>query len=123
MMAPMTPHMATENVSSSVKPARVAQRTANQIPMSVPTAVKKPCQVICSGNPNPSQRKSVGSILIGMPPSSAMGASSSGRDNSIVGLFDWLGRKRQKAPPSPLVWSVRREASEVVVEDGRGGVF
>jgi hypothetical protein len=40
-----------------------------------------------------------------------------------VGLFDWLSRKRQKTPPQPLVWSARREGSEVVVEDGRGGVF
>ena len=62
MMAPMTPHIATEKVSSSVKPALVAQRTASQMPTSVPTAVKNPCQVIWSGNPSPSQRISVGSM-------------------------------------------------------------
>jgi hypothetical protein len=40
-----------------------------------------------------------------------------------VGLFDWFGKKRQKTPRAPIVWSVRREGAEVVVEDGRGGVF
>src|SRR5882762_2999498 len=101
--------MATENVSSSVKPARVAQRTASQMPTSVPTAVKNPCQVICSGrlSRGTSHLKRVGSMLIGM------GQSSSARDNSIVGLFDWLKR----TPPKPVTWHVYREAGDVVADD------
>ena len=45
-----------------------------------------------------------------------MGPSSSGRDNSTVGLFDWLKRP----PPAPLVWHIFREGSEIVADDGRG---
>jgi hypothetical protein len=39
-----------------------------------------------------------------------------------VGLFDWLGRGRREPEP-PLVWQVRLEADEVVVEDGRGASY
>jgi hypothetical protein len=38
-----------------------------------------------------------------------------------VGLFDWFSRRRQQA--GPLAWRVYRENAQVVVEDGRGGVF
>src|SRR6187200_3359547 len=92
------------------------------MPTSVPTAVKKPCQVIWSGTP--SHLKSVGSILIGMPPSSLIVVSlhsgaPSARDNNTVGLFDWLSRGRGQNA-QPIVWEVRREGEQVVVEDGRG---
>ena len=43
----------------------------------------------------------------------------SGRDNSIVGLFDWLSR-RPRQPEAPTLWRVYREGGELVVEDGRG---
>src|SRR5918997_1413719 len=92
------------------------------MPMSVPTAVKKPCHVIWIGNPSPSQRNSVGSMWIGMP-SSEMGPRSSGRDNSIVGLFDWLPFGRKKEPQEPPVWRAYRDASDLVVEDGRGHTY
>src|SRR5438128_1759539 len=46
----------------------------------------------------------------------------SGRDNSSVGLFEWLSRRPQQ-PETQTVWHVRREGDEVVVEDGRGAEF
>src|SRR5438552_698655 len=53
-----------------------------------------------------------------MAPSSGMGASSSARDNSIVGLFDWL-----KRTPAAISWHVYREGADVVADDGRGGTY
>ncbi len=39
-----------------------------------------------------------------------------------MALFDWLKRSDRQASPT-VVWNVYREGSEVVAEDGRGGVF
>lgn len=36
-----------------------------------------------------------------------------------MGLFDWLSRGRGQNA-QPIVWEVRREGEQVVVEDGRG---
>src|SRR3954470_14410380 len=85
------------------------------MPTRVPTAVKNPCHVICNGrlSRGTSHLKRVGSMLIGM------GQSSSGRDNSIVGLFDRF--KRQPEPP--VVWHVYREGNDLVADDGRGGTY
>jgi hypothetical protein len=38
-----------------------------------------------------------------------------------VGLFDWLRRKREPAPP--LVWHVFRDGQDIVADDGHGGSY
>src|SRR3954452_2238282 len=113
MIAPMTPHIATEKVSSSVYPAHTAQRTANQMPTRVPTAVKKPCQVIWSGTPSHLNR--VGSMLIGIPP--GMMRCPPAAIITVVGLFDWIGQRRRgtRTADSPrLAWHVYRDGGDVV---------
>src|SRR2546428_3575415 len=120
-MAPMTPHIATEKVSSAVKAARTAQGTASRMPTRVPTAVEKPCQVICSGTP--SHFNSVGSILIGIPPKSGMACCPPTAIIAVVGLFDWIGRRRGGRPgqtDQAAAWHVYLEAGGAVAEDGPG---
>jgi hypothetical protein len=38
------------------------------------------------------------------------------RDNSTVGLFDWLSRSRRQRASSPITWTVVREGAYVVVQ-------
>jgi hypothetical protein len=40
-----------------------------------------------------------------------------------VGLFDWLPFGRKKEPQEPPVWRAYRDASDLVVEDGRGHTY
>ena len=40
-----------------------------------------------------------------------------------MGLFDWLGRRRQSESVPPVAWHVYREAGDIVAEDGRGATM